>query len=674
MNTNTSSKRQKGSLSAFLGWLLFGLPFRWVFGLPLVGRRLTDATFTHDGKGWLSEADRRSMAAFFTGGEPTRWDLMAGYKRAAWRVFGPAAVLGVAWCWINYETPTAIAATLTAGVAVGALVASWVVRWQRREHMARYVRPLAVALAPALGWSTEKLSWLSVPRNFKSEGAVIRVDLPADFVDGDDQEEGGRGSSSRSLIDKAVYKKLGLPAGEMTSRYELVGAFPQVEYRWRPQVPASVDLEDVREAIESATGAKFVLGLGRGRKAVVVDIDDDSPHIAQSVGSGGGKSVQIGLIAAQLLARGGRVVILDPKRGSHRWAIGHPNVSYCRSLEEMHDALMLVGREMDRRQRATDEDEHAIDDAPRVLVIVEERNTLMERIPDWWAEHREIVKAETGMDAPKTCPSLRVLREIAFMGREPRLHLLSAAQQATAQTMGGGAARENYVARIMGRGTTPQTWAFLAPGRDPHLTERKGRFFLAMGSSVQEFQGANLSRRELHALAWSCFADKAAELEAKERPAALFFREPDAVAAEVVEAVTSPSAGLSSPVPDTSIMPSDLGQHPGTVPAASPAEFAVSTVQQEAISPVKHQNAEAVSGSGLTLIESPVTLREAVARHIVTVSPDPDKALEILKSARKREEKFPASVGQRSGAHVFDPAELRRWERNRASKSKVETA
>lgn len=669
MNTNTSSKRQKGSLSAFLGWLLFGLPFRWVFGLPLVGRRLTDATFVHDGKGWLSESDRKSLTAFFTGGEPTRWDLMAGYKRAAWRVFTPAAVLGVAWCWVTYETQTAIAATLAAGLVLGLVVASWIVRWQRREHMARYVRPLAVALAPALGWSPDKLTWLNVPRNFKSEGAVIRIDLPADFVDGDDQEEGGRGSSSRSLIDKAVYKKLGLPAGEMTSRYELVGAFPQVEYRWRPQVPASVDLDDVREAIESATGAKFVLGLGRGRKAVVVDIDDDSPHIAQSVGSGGGKSVQIGLIAAQLLARGGRVVILDPKRGSHRWAIGHPNVSYCRSLEEIHEGLMLVGAEMDRRQYATDEDEHAIDDAPRVLVIVEERNTLMERIPDWWAEFRESNKG--AKDLPKTCPSLRVLREIAFMGREPRLHLLSAAQQATAQTMGGGAARENYVARIMGRGTTPQTWNFLAPGRDPQLTERKGRFFLAMGSSVQEFQGANLARRQLHSLAWSCFADKAAEQEAKERPWELFFREPGAVLGEAVKPVetvaASPSAGVSSPVPSTITMPSDLRKHAGTVPDVSPDK-------QEAASAVKHQNAGAVSGSGLTLIESPVTLREAVARGIVTVSEDPAKALEILKSARKREERFPVSVGQRSGAHVFDPAELRRWERNRARNSKVETA
>ncbi|MFD4522293.1 hypothetical protein ACFWO6_30645, partial [Paenibacillus glucanolyticus] len=474
MKTNTSSKRERGS---FLGWLLT-LPFRYVFGYPLVGARKTDATFMHDGTDWLSAKELITWRVFFFGTKPMAWELMAGWKRGGIQVAVPASAIGIWWSWTTHPVITGIVAVLIAGGGLGGLAAYWIVRWQRREHMARYVRPLALVLGPQLGFSTEKVHrWLTVPHNFKREGAVIRVALPHDFVDnvgsaeGDDEDDAG---VSRTEIDTAVYTKLALPASEMVSRYQLVGAEPAVEYRWRPQVPAKVSLEDLLAAIEAVAGSEFVLGMGRGRKVVQVDLDGESPHVALSVGTGGGKSVLIGLLAVQVLARGGRVVILDPKRGSHRWANGHPNVIYARAMEEMHDALMLVGAEMDHRQRATDDDEHAIDDYPRILIIVEERNALMERMAPWWEEHRARVKLETGEELPKRCPSLSVLREVAYMGREPRLHVLSAAQRADADTMGGANARENYVGRIMGKGTTPQTWKFLAPNATPRETNRTG--------------------------------------------------------------------------------------------------------------------------------------------------------------------------------------------------------
>ncbi|WP_368566136.1 hypothetical protein [Pseudoxanthomonas sp. UTMC 1351] len=716
MKTNTT-KRER---SSFLGWLI-SVPLRYVFGLPLTGQRLTNATFTHDGTGWLSESDRRSFSAYFTGGEPLRWDLLAGWKRGAIRVLVPAALIGVWWAWTTHPVITGTSAVLTAGVGLGALVASWIIRWQRREHMARYVRPLALVLGPMLGFDPEKPNaWLTIPRHFKREGAVIKVALPDDFVDDVQADEEGD-AKGRTEIDTAVYTKLALPASEMRSRYELVGSSPSVEYRWRPQVPQNVSLEDLAAAIEEVAGPEFVLGLGRGRKVVLVDLDAESPHIALSVGTGGGKSVLIGLLAIQVLARGGRVVILDPKRGSHRWANGHPNVLYCRSMEEMHEGLMLVDGEMDHRQRATDDDEHAIDDYPRILIIVEERNALMERMAPWWDLHRERVKAETAEELPKKCPSLATLREVAYMGREPRLHVLSAAQRADATTMGGANARENYVGRIMGKGTTPQTWNFLAPGVTPRETNRAGRFFMAMGSSVTEFQGPKLSRSDMRELAWSVFADKeaanqaaeaaaaaareagadeeaieaaakkaraesmketipAGEAAAKARPRALFFRPEGQAIGEVVtpveaaetagqelaEPIALPSAGpVVSHVAEGVTLASDLGKQGETVAVSQGASQAVSL---QTASESKAETGSKSKGD-LTLIESPISLREAADKRIVSCS------LAVLRRASAgRDPEFPAAVTKKGAANLYAPADLRRWERNRPKAAREESA
>lgn len=661
--------RKQGS---FIGWLL-GLPFRYVFGLPLVGERKTDATFGRRGQGWLSETDRRSVTAYFNGGMPTRWDLMAGYERSFWRLSIPGVGLGVWWAWNESPQWTAAGVVVVMGVSLGLFSASRIVRWQRRHHMAHYVRPLARALGPELGQDVERPTvWLHVPRNFKETHAVITVDLPDDFHAGaitggeesedDDQDAGRRGAAgtARAMVDGFVYERLGLNAAEMTSRYEMVGPFPSVTYRHRPPVPGKVKLDDIREALEAARGAEFVLGKGRAGKVVTVSLEDDSPHVMQSVGSNGGKSVQAALFAVQVLARGGRVLILDPKGTSHRWAVGHPNVIYCRTMKQVHDALMQLGAEMARRQEATAEDEHGIDGCPRILVLVEERNALMERLGPWWEEYRAEEKTLTGNELPKKCPSAAVLREVAYMGREHLIHLFSIAQRADAQVMGGGSSRENYAARLMGCNTTVQTWNFLAPTATPRLTTKQGRFFLAMGSSVTEFQGAYLSRKELHRLAYSCFENEAEEAAAKARPAALFYREPGVIAGEVIEEPAAAAAPVSQ-VSDDVQKPVDLRKHAETVPESQAVSL------QNASTP-NPENGSEPKREGLTLIESPVSLSEAVDGRIVTCS------LAVLRKAKTRDAEFPKPVAQRGAAHLFAPVDLRRWERNRPKAAKEESA
>jgi len=175
------------------------------------------------------------------------------------------------------------------------------------------------------------------------------------------------------LIDPA---KLAL--GDLTGSWSAVG--PQMIGRWTiaPQPPRSVCLADIREAIDAASETEIVLGLMAGGVPYTVDLDDDSPHIAVSAGTGAGKSVLAMLAAVQILRRGGRVVILDVK-GSHRGARGVPGILHCLRPEEMHEALIDLARSGSAVLIISQDLDEIFEIADRVAVI--SRGHLSEPVP-----------------------------------------------------------------------------------------------------------------------------------------------------------------------------------------------------------------------------------------------------------------------------------------------------
>lgn len=680
-----------------LGWLLIGLPLRYLFGLPLVGSRATDATFTSRGTGWLSANDQRSIAAYFNGGKPMPWQLAAGYELAFWRLVIPGAAYGLWWAWTHYPMATLAGVVIVLGVTLGLLGAAGWLKWARRHHMKEFVRPLARALAPQLQQDEKTPNrWLHVPMNFRDEDAVIKIDLPTTFMAGPDpdEEEGfSLGASKRQVIDTLVCERLKLNRSELTARYVMSGEFPYVEYRHRQRVPDMVNLADVRAALEKAPEASPVLGMGRGRNPISVNIDTDTPHILLSVASGGGKSGQARAVMAQHLAKGGLVVLMDHKRDSHLWLRGHPRVIYVRDFEDIHNIGMLLGEELDRRQRASENGEEV---GARLLIVIEERNALMELLPEWWneqraaykAEHREEIRRGDVPDLPAMCPSLRILRSISYMGRSAKVHLFSIAQFADARTMGGPASRENYGARILGRYSSNVWKMLVGTRRAPKASKHIGRFQVVLGGETQVMQGLWLEDDEAREVAWSCFPEG---LETTEKPLSWgeFFlpreEDPKVVSGEVIDVVdeatsareevgemtseTTPETGSEEPVKAPSeasesvpvsqashvpATPGDQGKQGGTVPGTDAHS---------------RKSASASTREKLTLIESPVSLREAVDQGIVSCS------LEVLRINRKgRDPEFPQPKGMRGKAMVFDPAELRRWERNRPKAGKTETA
>ena len=79
----------------------------------------------------------------------------------------------------------------------------------------------------------------------------------------------------------------------------------------------------------------------------------DSPHVGLNMGSGGGKTNTSSFGALQFLHRGDIVAIIDAKLISYPWARGLPNVSYAGTIAEIHDLLVGLGAELQRRNEVS---------------------------------------------------------------------------------------------------------------------------------------------------------------------------------------------------------------------------------------------------------------------------------------------------------------------------------
>lgn len=290
----------------------------------------------------------------------------------------------------------------------------------------------------------------------------------------------------RQYVSAVISAKV--PAGELVEQWDQVG--PRVIATWtvRRRPPNRVGYADLDARAKQLAEDAYFLGLGVGGRPVTVSLSDDSPHICISASSGAGKSVLAQAIALQVLVRGGQVVILDIK-GSHRWALGLPGVTYCMTVEQIHDAWVRLGALAgDRNARALSEPE-GWDPGPRHLVIAEELNATMDLLLDYWAEIRE--KSDS-----KKSPAIRAAKQILTMGRSAKVNLVGVAQMLTAQSIGGPAARENFAIRCLAR-YSANAWKMLCPeAAMPRASRTQGRWQIVVGGVATECQVAFLTPGE----------------------------------------------------------------------------------------------------------------------------------------------------------------------------------
>jgi hypothetical protein len=482
--------------------------YRYVSGRPMHGRR---------GYPYLTRGRGR----------------IAGWQRQAIRIGGPAAA-GVIAAWPEQSLTAAAAATAVAA-ARGRR------RLKERRFRRAYVTPTLAALRPALGkdtgirlhvdptlgnltprlatplspaevaarqWYGEHLEpvvrWLpdqvqrylwalqraAKPMTDKLEvfrrpgeqfGPCIELEVAAPYLT----------KEQRQLVSSIISSKV--PVSDLVETWQQVG--PTVTARWtvRKRPPKDVGFDQLLEQLPKLDEWEFYLGQGAGGVPVTISLQDDSPHIALSAGSGAGKSVLAQLIAVQVLARGGRVIILD-RKGSHRWALGLAGVDYCTRPEQMHDALVKAAALANDRNDAALHEEDGWDPGPRVLIICEELNATIGQLQRHWAAARE--KGD-----PKRSPAVDALGDISFMGRSAKVNLLAIAQMLTARAIGGPEARENFGIRCMARYTV-NAWKMLVPEASmPRASRTLGRWQIVVGGHADECQVVYLTTAQAREVA-----------------------------------------------------------------------------------------------------------------------------------------------------------------------------
>lgn len=415
-----------------------------------------------------------------------------------WRLFDamPPGWAELPWGWFLFAYA---AAGGVAGITFGGQrVAAW---WSVREVRNTFTYPAADVLARVTGIrlrKREKLAAIELPASFGeeitdgSEPEPVRVYLPEIALDA---------GMKKRIVDN-VGARLGLPdaIGKWTEsnvpvRY--VDLYPQA------LPPKSIGIEDLLEELLLSDMDHPLVGVQSGKRISRMDFKNDSPHTLGSAGSGAGKSTLYKLIGMQRMRLGAYAIFLDFKKWSHlRWAGRLPGRALIEDeIGRISDVLGRVLDELIWRKSFDLKDEKKLDELPTIDVYVEEINSLLPMLVDYWtaftadqkmrakirvrkakedikdldcakdevpdAYLAELEEAEEAliqaMSLPKKSPAIQAIRYGVNLGREFRIHFHFIGQSIDAVAAGGRNTRESFRTRMLARWDA-KTWKMLADG------------------------------------------------------------------------------------------------------------------------------------------------------------------------------------------------------------------
>ena len=463
---------------------------RAVSGRCLDGQRRTDASFTQAGTPPIT-----------VHGHASKWAHRPGYQRALIRLTVTAAIGEFLYGWVYYRQATIITVAVLAVLTVAYQCNRLRVMlrmWSHRQHV---VYPLWHKLAGLTGYPLTESRYLSIPRIYAghphyskrenpekfltiprdyetNDNAIVRFDVPYTWLGEIAQQK---------AVSQAITRSL---KGDWAATWSLDTSPKFVALCHAPKPPERVTLAEFVKHIDDCPDHRLAIGIGTSGQLIAIDLDSESPHVALSMGTGGGKSDTVALIIAQLVRKGcERIDVIDPKRVSHNWARGLPGVYIHRyvntQIEAIHNARVL----MDSRYDDIDANDEIM--FPRHVIIIEEQNSLMTDLKDYWEDYRRDLEPAERAKVPRTNPAIADLRYILNKGRQCRINVISIYQRMSANAAGGGDARENYGAKILAR-YSPQTWKILVGTSPvPRSSRVPGRAMFVLGDDHREVQRAH---------------------------------------------------------------------------------------------------------------------------------------------------------------------------------------
>ena len=332
------------------------------------------------------------------------------------------------------------------------------------QHQREVVRPMAAALAPVLEMSPRQArKAITVPAGWREPGAELGITVRAGWSATLDRQQ---------FIERETSQRL--PGIEWGASYRLGGAPRRVLLTPLPEPPHVVPLERALAAIEAAQQGKPVTGIDSRGGTVSVDLDKETPHVGLSIGTGGGKSDFLKVIIMQLITKGvERVVIIDPKGGSQKWAedeIGRvivPGIEIHYDLEDQWQAIEDFRNRMEADYKKWRSDRRV--QFSREVLIMEEQNDFASESIAYW-------KRNKGRKDPSMPPPFDHAGRVLFKGRQANRNIFSVYQRMSVHATGGlGDMRDQYGTKIVGRfspaawdslvGTRPRGKSSTIPGR-----------------------------------------------------------------------------------------------------------------------------------------------------------------------------------------------------------------
>jgi hypothetical protein len=454
--------------------------WRFLTGQPMDGVRRTNCTFIH-----------RATRDMTDHGRASRWSHRAGWERASYRIGTCALTLAILYGYLTARTLTVDSAF--GAFAALALYAGFRIRYlvANARHHRRTVRPLwetmhmviAANAIHAHAYGDDHKRYIRVPRNYRDPKTRVRLTVPRTW-------EGKPGDVKR--LTELVARRLG---GEWDAIPKFSASTPVIEFMPSPAPPGSLTFAEIKTVLDAGKPSQIIIGMGTHKAIITIDLDSESPHVALSMGTGGGKSSLLRLIVAYLIHHGvERVDIIDPKRVSHNWAKGIPGVYIHRTMAEQMLAVAEFRKRMEARYDELDQDDAR--EFPRHVLVIEEQNSWISYAKTYWEDYRsELEPAERGK-TPRTNPAIGDLAYCLFQGRQARMNIISVFQRMSASASGGGDMRENYGAKILAR-YSPQTWKMLVGTTPvPRSSRIPGRGRFVLGDDDREVQFAYMRERK----------------------------------------------------------------------------------------------------------------------------------------------------------------------------------
>lgn len=355
------------------------------------------------------------------------------------------------------------------------------VREGRRTWEEELVQPVALVAASVLdlNWHPgEARKWVDIPRDYMEPGGhPVEIALPRRFT---------ASEAKKKALLAAVKPRLGMM--ELTDTWLLQGRHPRLQLAAPPAPPKLALFADYAGLLQATQEYHPYLGVVAGGELLAAEMVDDSPHIAESAGSGAGKSKMAAAAIAQALWWGWHVIILDWKQESHEWCKGLPGVTYVSDEQSLHEMCERIGQEVDVRKALSPEQR---EQRPRLLIVREEWNMTAALLSEYWMSMRSTAEPEERRLMPARSPALTGLMKLVFAGRAFGMHDFLIAQRMSNRVFNGNTdLRENYQIRLLAR-YTQQTWKMLVGTgvRFIRKPTQMGRWVVVAGEEATVIQG-----------------------------------------------------------------------------------------------------------------------------------------------------------------------------------------